>query len=59
MPIVHPIHTREGEVVDIHWHLKDGTVFIERRDSPPPKATREAKANNTDDRTADGPPHSV
>lgn len=42
MPIVHPVHAREGEVVDIHWHLKDGTVYVERRYIPPP-ATREAR----------------
>ena len=33
--IVKPIHAREGEVIDIHWHLKNGTVLIERRTTPP------------------------
>lgn len=47
MPIVRPIHVQEGEVVDIHWRLKDGTIFIERRDSPPPRATREQRTDET------------
>lgn len=41
--IVKPIHAREGEVVDIHWHLRNGSVLIDRRTAPP-AATQEARA---------------
>lgn len=40
--IINPIHVCEGEYVDIHWRLKNGNVFIERR-SCPPSATTEAR----------------
>ncbi len=43
MPVVNPIHVKEGEVVDIHWHLKDGAVWVERIHNPPPKATRDSR----------------
>ena len=33
MPIVKPIHAREGEAIDIHWHTKTA-VMIERRTCP-------------------------
>jgi hypothetical protein len=36
--IVNPIHAREGEVVDIHWHTKQGDIFVQRVRCP----TREA-----------------
>lgn len=41
-PIVRPIHARDTDVVEIHWHTAR-EIFVERR-SVPPKATREAKA---------------
>ena len=34
MPIVHPIHVRAENVVDIHWHPSTGPVFVERRTCP-------------------------
>jgi hypothetical protein len=33
--VVHPIHAKDGEVVDIHWRLADGKTFLERRTCPP------------------------
>lgn len=48
MPIVNPIHAREGDVVDIHWRLKNGQVYIERRTTPP-EATRAAVAGRLAD----------
>jgi hypothetical protein len=42
MPIVLPIHAREGETIEIHWHTKDGTVHHQRVTCPP-RATREAQ----------------
>lgn len=39
---IHPIHVREGDAVDIHWHLKN-KIFIERRTVPPPEVTQEPK----------------
>ena len=41
MTVVKPIHARDGEIVDIHWHV-DAGIYIERRRCPP-KSTREAK----------------
>lgn len=43
MPIVRPVHAHEGDVVDIHWRLKNGTLIVERREAPA-KPTREAEA---------------
>lgn len=48
MPIVRPIHAREGEVVDIHWHT-GSEIFVERRTCPP-KPTVDAKAREDRDR---------
>ena len=39
--IINPIHVREGDFVDIHWHTPE-EIYIERRECPP-KATREAR----------------
>jgi len=39
--IVNPIHAREGEVVDIHWRLKTGQVYIERYTCPPEDVLKE------------------
>lgn len=41
MPTVKPIHAREGEVVEIHWHTATN-IFVERRTCPP-QPTREVR----------------
>lgn len=51
MTIVKPIHAREGEAIDIHWHTAT-EIFVERRTCPP-KASREARALTTEDVTPD------
>jgi len=40
--IIMTIHAHENTTVEIQWHLKDGTKYIERR-TVPPKSTREYK----------------
>lgn len=30
-----PVHARYDQVVEIHWRLADGKMFIERRTLPP------------------------
>jgi hypothetical protein len=50
MVTVHPIHAREGEAVDIHWHrTKGGPVYIERRTCPPTDVVTERQAPPADD----------
>ena len=39
--VVLPVHAREGETVEIHWHTTDGTVHYQRVTCPP-RATRDA-----------------
>jgi hypothetical protein len=41
MSDIKPIHAREGDSIDVHWHCEDGT-YIERLTCPP-KATRDAR----------------
>jgi hypothetical protein len=48
MPIVLPIHAREGETVEIHWHTHDGKVHYQRVTCPP-RATRDASAPRDED----------
>ena len=44
--IIKPIHAREGEFVDIHWHCSEG-IHVERL-ACPPLSTREARASRED-----------
>jgi hypothetical protein len=39
--IVLPIHAKEGETVEIHWHTEEGHVYHQRVTCPP-QATRDA-----------------
>ena len=49
MPIVKPIHARDGEVVDIHWHTLDG-IHVQRVTCPP-RPTRDARQPSSETTT--------
>jgi len=49
MKIILPIHAKENEIVQIHWHCQEG-VYIDRHTCPP-KSTREVKQQIIKDET--------
>lgn len=42
--VIVPVVVRQAQIVELHWRLSDGRVYIERRTCPP-SATVEVRAS--------------